>query len=62
MQKWGKGWKLLSLPAGGAESFKCVHIHGSVAKHCRWLADALVCVDVALTVRTGVCHILEVIN
>lgn len=34
----------------------------SPTSSCRWLADAFVCVDVALTVRAGVCHILEVIN
>lgn len=51
----------LSLPAGGAVSL-CVHVHISVAYSCRWLAYTLVCVNVALTVRAGVCHILEVIN
>lgn len=40
----------------------CVHVHVSVAYSCRWLAYTLVCVNVALTVRAGVCHILEVIN
>lgn len=40
----------------------CVHVHVSVAYSRRWLAYTLVCVDVALTVRAGVCHILEVIN
>lgn len=39
-----------------------MHVHVSVAYSCRWLAYTLVCVNVALTVRTGVCHILEVIN
>lgn len=33
-----------------------------MANSCRWLADTLVCVNIALTVRAGVCHILEVIN
>lgn len=40
----------------------CVHVHVSVAYSCRWLAYTLVCVNVALAVRAGVCHILEVIN
>lgn len=40
----------------------CVHVHVSVAYCCRWLAYTLVCVNVPLTVRAGVCHILEVIN
>lgn len=40
----------------------CVHVHVSVIYSCRWLAYAFVCVNVALTVRAGVCHILEVIN
>lgn len=40
----------------------CVHVHVSGAYSCRWLAYTLVCVNVALTVRAGVCHILEVIN
>lgn len=40
----------------------CVHVHVSVAYSCRWLAYTLVCVNVALTVRAGVCHILEVVN
>lgn len=40
----------------------CVHVHVSVAYSCRWLAYTLVCVNVALTVRASVCHILEVIN
>lgn len=40
----------------------CVHVHVSVAYGCRWLAYTLVCVNVALTVRASVCHILEVIN
>lgn len=40
----------------------CVHVHVSEAYSCRWLAYTLVCVNVALTVRTGVCHILEVVN
>lgn len=34
----------------------------SVAYSRLWLADALECVDVALTVRAGVCHILEVVD
>lgn len=34
----------------------------SVIYSCRWLAYTLVCVNVALAVRAGVCHILEVIN
>lgn len=42
--------------------FMCVHVHVSVAYSCRWLAYTLVCVNVALTVRAGVCHVLEVIN
>lgn len=33
-----------------------------MADSCRWLADTLVCVNIALAVRAGVCHILEVIN
>lgn len=40
----------------------CVHVHVSVIYSCRWLAYTLVCVNVALTVRAGVRHILEVIN
>lgn len=40
----------------------CVHVHVSVASSCPWLAYTLVCINVALTVRTGVRHILEVIN
>lgn len=40
----------------------CVHVHVPVAYSCRWLAYTLVCVNVALTVRAGVCHILQVIN
>lgn len=40
----------------------CVHVHVSVAYSCRWLAYTLVCVDVALAVRAGVCHILKVID
>lgn len=40
----------------------CKHVHVSVAYNCRWLAYTLVCVNVALTVRAGVCHILKVIN
>lgn len=38
----------------------CVHV--SVAYRCRWLAYTLVCVNVALAVRAGVCHILEVVD
>lgn len=38
----------------------CVHV--CVTYGCRWLAYTLVCVNVALTVRAGVCHILEVVN
>lgn len=34
----------------------------SPTSSCRWLADALVCVDVALTVGAGVRHILEVVD
>lgn len=37
-------------------------MHVSVTYSCRWLAYTLVCVNVALTVRASVCHILEVIN
>ncbi len=40
----------------------CVHVHVSEAYSCRRLAYTLVCVNVALAVRAGVCHILEVIN
>lgn len=40
----------------------CVHVHVSVAYSCRWLAYTFICVDVALTVRAGVCHILEVVD
>lgn len=40
----------------------CVHVHVSLAHGCRWLAYTFVCVDVALTVGAGVCHILEVVN
>lgn len=40
----------------------CVHVLVSVASSCPWLAYTLVCINVALTVRAGVCHILEVIN
>lgn len=40
----------------------CVHIYVSVAYSCRWLAYTLVCVNVALTVRASVCHILKVID
>lgn len=43
-------------------SFMCVHVHVSVAYSCRWLAYTLVCVDIALAKRAGVCHILEVVN
>lgn len=39
-----------------------MHVHVSVIYSCRWLAYALVCVNVALTVRAGVRHILEVID
>lgn len=42
--------------------FMCVHVHVSVAYSCRWLAYTLVCVNVALAVWAGVCHILEVID
>lgn len=45
-----------------SSEFMCVHVHVSVAYCCRWLAYTLVCVNVPLTVRAGVCHILEVIN
>lgn len=44
------------------ELYVCVHVHISVAYCCRWLAYTLVCVNVALTVRAGVCHILEVVD
>lgn len=40
----------------------CVHIHMYIAYVCRWLAYTLECVDVALAVGAGVCHILEVVN
>lgn len=40
----------------------CVHVHVSYVCSCRWLAYTLVCVDVALAVRAGVCHILEVVD
>lgn len=40
----------------------CVHVLVSVASSCPWLAYTLVCINVALTVRAGVCHILEVVN
>lgn len=40
----------------------CVHVLVSVASSCPWLAYTLVCINVALTVRAGVCHILEVID
>lgn len=40
------------------QEFMCVHVHIPVAYSCRWLAYTLVCVNVALTVRAGVCHIL----
>lgn len=40
----------------------CVHVLVSVASSCPWLAYTLVCINVALTVGAGVCHILEVIN
>ena len=43
-------------------SFMCVHVHVSLAYSCRRLAYTLVCVNVALTVRAGVSHILEVVN
>lgn len=36
-----------------------IYIHVSV---CWWLADTLVCVDVALAVGAGVYHILEIID
>lgn len=39
-----------------------VPVHGFVANSCRWLADTLVCVNIALAVRAGVRHILEVID
>lgn len=44
------------------EFIMCVLVHVSVAYRCRWLAYTLVCVNVALTVRAGVCHILEVVD
>lgn len=51
----------LSLPAGGAVGAR-VCMYMSLAYGGRWLAYALVCVDVALTVRAAVCHILQVID
>lgn len=40
----------------------CVRVHVSYTCGCRWLAYALVCVDVALAVGAGVRHILEVVD
>lgn len=40
----------------------CVRVHVSYMCGCRWLAYTLVCVDVALAVRAGVRHILQVVD
>lgn len=60
LQKWGE--KPVTTSRRSCDILCCVLEHVSVAYSCRWLAYTLVCVNVALTVRAGVCHILEVIN
>lgn len=43
--------------------YRCVPVHVSVQQTAvGGLAYTLVCVNVALTVGAGVCHILEVVN
>lgn len=46
----------------GSCEFIYVCMYMALANSCRWLAYTLICVDVALTVRASVCHILKVIN
>lgn len=49
----------LFLPAGGDVILMCARPCNT---SCLWLAYTLVCVNVALTVRAGMCHVLEIIN
>lgn len=61
-KKKKNGERACFLPAEEQCESMCVHVHVSYVCSCRWLAYTLVCVDVALAVRAGVCHILEVVD